>query len=271
VGETPDAELGVESFSDELQSQFHDHDLDGFEQQLAAWQGLFHRARAMARYEEDRLSETGNLTARRQIGHLAAAASIRVIDLASGLIVLLNARHAHPSYAVARAVVETAAVPAYALKNVVPLVKKGRAERANETLMRMALGLDPGVAATFNEDFEAQGRVYPIRVSKLVDALTDLATETSGTVEGKPVGESLRDFYSNVSDYTHPNTSAMHLSSTIDETGMTWSRPTNLSDGVMTDVVGTSSLALWYGQVAMDSLLKAANTHRLVLEDKRKR
>jgi hypothetical protein len=227
VTETPKGAVDVHRFSDDLRAEFPDQGLDEFERQITAWQDLFKRAQGMARYEETRLQETGKLTARRQIGHLAAAASIRVVDLASGLIVLLNARHAHPAYAVARATVETAAVPAYALRNVVPLVAKGRRERASETLRRMALGLDPGVASAFTgSDSHGEERAHPIRVSKLVDALAATATELHGVVDGKPVGESLRLFYSNVSDYTHPNTSAIHLSSTIDEHGMSWSRST---------------------------------------------
>jgi hypothetical protein len=38
---------------------------------------------------------------------------------------------------------------------------------------------------------------------------------------------------------------------------------------VIVDVLGTSSLALWYGERAMDALLKAANANPLVLDDKR--
>ncbi len=269
MARTPKDELDVDRFSDELRAQFPDQGLDEFEEHIEAWQRLFKRARGMAHYEEARLRETGKLTARRQIGHLAAAASIRTVDLASGLIVLLNARHAHPAYAVTRAIVETAALPAYALRNVVPLVAKGRAARAKATLERMALGLDPGVASAFTEgDWYGEGGAHPIRVSKLVDALAATAIDVHGSAKGKPIGDSLRQFYSNVSDYTHPNTSALHLSSEIDENGMSWSRSAKVSDGVMVDVLGTSSLALWYGERAMDSLLKAANAHLLVLEGK---
>jgi hypothetical protein len=268
VAETSRDELEVHRFSDELRAQFPDQRLGGFEGQVEDWQALFKRARGMAHFEEERLRETGKLTARRQIGHLAAATAIRTVDLASGLIVLLNATHAHASYPVARAIVETAGVPAYALRNVVPLVAKGRVERASETLLRMVLGLDPGVAAVFPEDVGRAKQVHPIRVSKIVDALAATATELHGAPDGKPVGDSLRHFYSNVSDHTHPNTGAMHLSASIDENGMSWTRPAQLDEGVMVDVVGTSSLALWYGERAMDSLLKAANEHRLVLADK---
>jgi hypothetical protein len=106
---------------------------DSFEAEVAAWDGMFKQARGMAHYEERRLRETGDRTARRQVGHLAAATILRVVDLADGLVVLMNAERTHASFAVARALIETASVPTYLVKNVVPHLAKGRGERVDES------------------------------------------------------------------------------------------------------------------------------------------
>jgi hypothetical protein len=117
---------------------------------------MFKRARGMAHYEERHLRDTGQRTARRQIGHLAAATVVRVVDLADGLVVLVNAERTHAAFAAARALIETAAVPTYVLKNVVPHLAKGRAGRVDEVLRRLAVGLDGprcrGMAARHSSD-----------------------------------------------------------------------------------------------------------------------
>lgn len=99
--------------------------LDLIERDVDAWVRRFKVARAMALYEERRLREVGTRTARRQIGHLFASVAIRIVDLASGMTLLINENHAHAAFATARSLVETAGVPAYVVKNVVPQLKRG--------------------------------------------------------------------------------------------------------------------------------------------------
>jgi hypothetical protein len=109
-------------FSAALRERFPDEQstFDSYEDEVARWDSMFRQARGMAHYEERRMRETGERTARRQLGHLAAATIVRVVDLADGLVALVNAERGHAAFAVARALIETASVPAYVLKNVVP-------------------------------------------------------------------------------------------------------------------------------------------------------
>jgi 4'-phosphopantetheinyl transferase EntD len=75
-------------FSDALRGRFPNEreTFDSYEDEIARWEGMFKQARGMAHHEERRLRETGQRTARRQIGHLAAATVVRVVDLADGLV-----------------------------------------------------------------------------------------------------------------------------------------------------------------------------------------
>lgn len=263
----PTNEAEVHSFSAACRLRYPD-EIDGFdrfEEEVASWEARFRRARTMAQFEERNFRETGLVTARRQIGHVAAATAIRLVDLASGLIVLVNTGQAHAAYAVARSVFETASVPAYAMRNVVPQLAKSRADRVNEVLKRLSMGVDPGL------DFERDPGVDPIRISKLVGALCAEVDDASGEDEGSPerAGTTMRRMYSMLSDHAHPNYSAMHLSATLNMDGMTWARPADWPAETLHDVEGPSYLALWWGGRSMDSLLRAANQHRLVLIDKR--
>jgi hypothetical protein len=174
----------------------------------------------MARYEERRLRDTQQRTARRQTGHLAAATIVRVVDLADGLVALVNAERKHAAFAVARAVIETASVPAYVLKNVVSHLVKGRGERVDEVMRRLAIGVDRGV--------EHEGAIDPIPVSSLIKALCSELDARADPRAGESAGTTMRRLYSSVTDRTHPNHGAVHLSSTLDEHGMDWDR---LGDG----------------------------------------
>jgi hypothetical protein len=237
---------------------------DSFERALGWWPERYRKARGAARYEERGLRETGQITARRQAMHLAASMALRIIDLGNGLIVLVNARHPHASYAVARAIFETCGVFSYLRRNVLPGWRKGRADRTAEMLERLRIGLDPGIT------FERPHSVTPVRVSKLVSALCTDADEHLPGDEGETAGETMAQLYSTLSDNTHPNMSAGHLSVTFDDDGyMDWVADYNWIAGELHEVIGTSYLAMHYGAVAFDQLMETANAHRLVLDDKR--
>ena len=86
---------GIESISAEMRAAFPSEvsEFDDLEQWLAEWHKGFKNAEAAARYEEASRRESGRITARRRISHLYASVSIRIVDLGSGLITLINARH----------------------------------------------------------------------------------------------------------------------------------------------------------------------------------
>jgi hypothetical protein len=177
----------------------------------------------------------------------------------------LNAERTHAAFATARALIETAAVPAYIVKNVVPHLAKGRADRVDEVLRRLAVGLDPGL------DVEGWPRdTHPIPVSSLIKALTSEMDRLmpSQPGEDETAGTTMRRLYSLVSDHAHPNHSAVHLSATIDENGMDWDRFAGWFVPTLHDIEGPTYLAMWGGRTALEAVVAAANKHRLVIDIK---
>jgi hypothetical protein len=262
----PDAKA-LARFSDVLRERFPDErdTFDSYEAEVGRWDGMFKQTRGMAHYEERRLRETGQRTARRQIGHLAAATVVRVVDLADGLVTLVNAERTHAAFAVARAIIETAAVPAYVLKNVVPHLAKGRADRVDEALGRLTVGLDPGL------DLEGWPRDrHPIPVSSLIKALCSEMDRHMPPEPGEDesAGTTMRRLYSLITDHTHPNHSAVHLSAAFDENGMDWDRFAGWSVDDLHAVEGPPVLAMYGGRSALGEVIAAANKHSLVINRK---
>jgi len=253
-------------FAASLRQRFPDEtdSFDSFEAEVAAWDKMFKQARGMAQYEERRLRETGERTARRQLGHLAAATIVRVVELADGLIVLMNAERTHASFAVARALIETASVPGYMVKNVMPHLAKGRGERVDQVLRRLSVGLDPGL------DIEGWPTdTQPIPVSSLIRALSSEIDRRIPQKDGDPSpGTIMRQLYSLVSDHTHPNHSAVHLSARIDENGMDWERFAGWTNSTLHDVAGPAVIAMSIGRTALREVLTAANSYRVVIDRK---
>lgn len=253
-------------FADEIREKFADErgSFDNFETQLALWEKLFRKAQGMAQHEERRLRETRQRTARRQIGHLSASTAIRVVDLAGGLIHLINGEHIHAAYVVARATVETAAVAPYMLKNMIPLLAKDKAERTDEVLRRLTVGVDPGLGYVGDDG----STTHPIPVSSLMKALYSQIDNAMEPDDDEPRGATMRRLYSMLSDHAHPNHSAMHLSAHIDDHGMSWDRSRGWTESALYDVVGPTYLAMWFGCQALEEVLLVANRHPLILEVK---
>ena len=256
----------------------HENDFDDFEELLDSWVARFTKARAATRYEERRLHETGLITARRQGAYVLAAAAIRILDLGAGIILLVNARRAHAAFAVARALLETCASLTYLDEEVSPRLAKGRKEQVAETLQRMRVGLDPGVGL---EDDEG-AMPTPIPVSSMIKALARLADKAMPEAEAEEengeeadeesAGDTMKRLYSVVSDFTHPNHSAGHLSSSIDQTTwmMDWTFDHAWDESTAFHAVGATDLAMYYAGVAFDAFMGALTKHPLVLDDKRR-
>lgn len=237
---------------------------DQFETDLSAWVPRFNKARAAARYEERAFLESGLINARRQATHLAAATAVRIIDLGSGLIVVVNAERQHAAFAVARSLVETLAIFSYIRQNVLPYVRKGRADQVTEALKRLRLGLDPGI------NFSRKNPVSPMPVSSVIKALCTQTDETLDGDEEETAGQTMRQLYSSLSDHSHPNFSAGHLSSYFDDEGMMdWDIDSEWTTGSLHEVLGTNILAMHFAGEAFDELLTTLRDHPLVLVDKR--
>jgi hypothetical protein len=243
-----------------------EHAFDHFEEILDSWLARYRKARAAARYEERRFRESGLITARRQGAHLLAATAIRILDLGAGIILLVNARRAHPAYAAARSLVETGAAMSYIDQEVLPRLIKGRKDAVGETLRRMRLGLDPGTGWD-HEGFP----LMPIPVSSMIKALRRQVDGVLAGDEEESAGETMSRFYSLLSDHAHPNQSAQHLSSHFDEEGMMdWTFGHDWSPSSVHDVLGTTYLALHFAGDAFDRFLTALSKHPMVLDDKRR-
>jgi hypothetical protein len=255
----------------------HQKDFDDFEELLDSWVARFTKARAAARYEEGRLQETGLITARRQGAYVLAAAAIRILDLAAGIILLVNARRAHAALAVARSLFETSASLTYLEEEVLPRLAKGRRDQVAETLSRMRVGLDPGVGLEDDED----AMPTPIPVGSMIKALARQAdkampeteTETDDEeAQEESAGETVKRLYSVLSDFTHPNQSAGHLSSSIDQTTwmMDWTFDHAWDESTAFYVLGSTDLAMHYAGGSFDAFMGALTKHPLVLDDKRR-
>jgi hypothetical protein len=86
--------------------------------------------------------------------------------------------------------------------------------------------------------------------------------------EDETAGTTMRRLYALVSDHTHPNQSAVHLSATIDENGMDWDRFAGWSVAKLHDIEGSTFLAMYGGRTALEEVIAAANKHRLVIDIK---
>lgn len=263
----PDAPKQYTAFSPALRAE-HPNEVpgfDSFESEVEEWQKRFETARSTAKSEQQVLMATANRTANRQISHLFAATAIRIVDLASALILLINERHAHAAFAVSRSISETAAVPAYVFREVVPRLRKGRADQVDTSLRRLTMGVDLG--AGFDSADAA-----PVPVSSLVKSLCshtdDISSATNGQNNGETAGETLRRTYSMITDHTHPNHHAVHLSATLDENGMDWSRGGSWDASDLTLLEANAYLSMWAGGNAFDRSIEESGQHGLILEKK---
>jgi hypothetical protein len=159
-------------------------------------------------------------------------------------------------------------------EEVLPRLAKGRKEQVAETLSRIRVGLDPGIGL---KDEEGNTPPMPIPVSSMIKALARQAERTMPVDEDDDEDESgsemMTRFYSVLSDYTHPNQSAGHLSSSIDETTwmMDWTFDHAWDEPTAFHVLGTTYLAMHFAGEAFDAFMGALTKHPLVLEDKRKK
>lgn len=148
------------------------------------------------------------------------------------------------------------------LKNMVPQLKKDRAARTDDVLRRLTVGADPGLGYVR----EYGTTTHPFPVSSLMKALYSQIDSVMEPSTDEPASATMRRLYSMLSDHTHPNHGAMHLSSRIDDEGMSWDRSRGWEESTLNDVVGTTYLAMWFGSQALEEVLIVANRHFLVLD-----
>jgi len=196
----------------------------------------------------------GSKTARRLILSYSTALASRNVNLASGMIALLNTGNAHAAPVVARALNETCGVSTYMQRNLVPLLVANRPERTKVMLFRLGLGSDPGTG---------WADLRPYRVSAFVKSLSQALDDHAGGG-----GTVIRRIYSGLSDFSHPNMSGTTLSVNLsDDAQPSWTLQPPVSDYIVTATVGGSRLALGVAGEAWDTVISTAQKHAVVLPE----
>lgn len=247
--------------SAELRAKFPEHVslFDDFAASIAEWEQRFKKASASARWEEEHLQATGVRSAHRQLAHLFASLAVHIVDLAEGLALLVNAERRHPAFPVARSIVEAAGVATYVRQEVSPRINKDKLAQVDEKLRQLTLGMDPGAEMGSSE--------HPVRVAQLINSIKTWIDESGTPEDGEPFGHSFGRFYSFVTDHSHPNASALSLSSTLPDTGpMSWDRHRGWDEFELEMVLVTANLAMWAAGRAFDLAFKASRDHRLVID-----
>lgn len=252
----------MQKFSAAIRAQFPDEgpSLDQYEGIVGEWEQRFERAERVAQGAERLFLRTGAKTARRLVAVQSTNLAARAVNLADGLTALVNEGNVHAIPPVGRALFETCGVATYMRRNLVPLLVKRRAERAKVMLFRLGMGSDPGIG---------WGRLMPYRVSAFVRSLAQDADDSAQSdTDEESMGATLQRLYADLSDHTHPNHGATHLSMTLtNRMKPVWTLKPPLDEGTLEMAIGTAYLALYFGGTAWDAVLRAAQQHPVLLPD----
>lgn len=258
-------------FSDEVRSRLPDKALllDEFEQHVGEWENRFRQFEGMAHRHEVLYQTTHHPTAL-HIGSLQAAGmSARVVNLANGLVALVNARNAHSSPVVARALFETCAIPLYMRRNLLPRLRKGKTKQVHALLWRL------GLATRMDTKVHMW---KPIDVDRLVHAMANETDDVLSLDEEdrrllsalqlESFGEAIRFTYSILSEYTHPNQAAMIISTGMDRVGYTtWTLQPEIGATTVAYAIRPGWLAMRAGGPALDTVMETMEQHPMPLPE----
>jgi hypothetical protein len=248
-------------FSSHLRDGFPDwtSHFEDYEGAVDRWEERFRYAERAHQAEERRCAATRVGTAHRLITVQLTSTAARIVNLANGVVALLNAVNAHSAPAVGRALVESCGVPAYMHQQLVPLLKKAKTERTQVMVYRLGLGTDPGAG---------WGRLKPYRVSAFVRALgkeaRDLAVAEGEHETGARFQDDMVGLYSALTDMTHPNWAAMIFSAEMsEEQSPTWMLQPQITESHLNNIAIPCLLAMTFGGRAWDATLDASRAHRM--------
>jgi hypothetical protein len=243
------------------------HIFDDYEVEVGEWEAAFREYAKTAAGEEALLSVTRKLMARRLVAIQATNLASRSVNLANGVVLLLNRRHAHAAPAVARALFETCAMAVYTDRRLVPLLEKRRSpkrtDEAHRLLYRLGLGTHPGSETS---------HVKAIPVDSFVRAIGSEVDEFMQADEDPPppwvgkqgYGEAVRRTYSVLSEFTHPNSLATGLSQGSD---VEWTLQPDIDDTMLKVTLRPSWVALKAGRVALRDVMHAVTEHPMEFPD----
>lgn len=184
------------------------------------------------------------------------------MNLADGLVDLINAENVHAAPPVARALYETCAVATYMRRNLIPLLVNKRPARAKVMLFRLGLGNAAG--AEWGKLKPYQVRAFVKSMAQEVDELAEQAdVEHDGT---ETFGATMHRLYAELSELTHPNSMATMLSITIEmKKPPKWELRPRLDDAAVDGPLGTAHIAMYFGGLAWDEVVNTAQQHPLLL------
>lgn len=234
---------------------------DDYQQEVGLWEEAFREYAGAVTGEQELLRVTGQLTARRMVVTYATNVASRGVNLANGVVLLLNKRHAHAAPAVARALFETCALAVYADRRLVPLLKKrrspSRTDDVHRLLYRLTEGTHPGSETTHIKAIAVESAIKAMSAD--VDELMKDDPDTPPEWVGDGTyGEAIRRSYSILSEFTHPNSLATTLSQV---SYAEWTLQPDITNTLMAAVLRPSWAALKLGRVALTNLVDAATDH----------
>jgi len=253
-------------FSPEIRRIFPPYNkaFDDYEKVLDSWEPRYLRAVEIAIEEHDKFNETQEYWARRLIGSQATNMAARIYRLAEALTLLLNDGNRHAIPAMVRPIIETAGVAAYTKRPLIPLLRKGRAEKAKVMLYRLGLGGDPGIPQV----------IRPIPVSSLIKAyaaefaevMHDPHSDDPLLGDRDVIESNVRLLYSAITDSTHPNGAAMEGSfARRDNGGGTWNLWMPPTEDDLEVIFFSGSLAVEAARPMWDAVVDAAEEFPLLL------
>jgi hypothetical protein len=258
----------VQRFSDDLRSRFPDRlrVFDDYQLQVGGLEEAFREYAKIAAAEERLLRVTRKLTARRLVALQGTNIASRAVNLANGVVLLLNRRHAHAAPAVARALFETCAMAVYADRRLVPLLEKRRSAKrtddAHRLLFRLGLGTHPSSETSHVKALPVDGFVRAM--CSEAEELMAADTDPPPWVAADGYGDAIRRSYSILSELTHPNSLATTLSQAHDDE---WILQPEIGSTVMVATLRPSWIALTAARIALRDLIKAATDHPMEFPD----
>jgi hypothetical protein len=226
----------------------HSMMMDTIEENLAKWIARFDYYKEQNEQAVIEAAEQGGQTARVLVALKATQIARRIVRLTEGFITLANEDNVSAAPAVVRALHETFCVTCYMAEEIVPRLRKARANDVHRLLWRLGLGTNRA---------ESYGSIRPIQPASLNRAAERwLAANFPEADEPAAVVEMM---YGPLSGGTHPSFTAFQAGTDLGPDGM----PTHILrppfDGESIDkLLSATFMALLIAGEALDGVVAVA-------------
>ncbi len=229
--------------------------MDVIETSLGRWIERHDRFEQLAHAAAREISGTGNQSAAALLTSQATNLAARIVGLTEGFIDLANLDRTYAAPPVVRALYETACVPCYMARNIVPRLRKGRVNDVRRLLFRLGLGTGPGAG---------YGHIRPIGIPALNSAANqwiDAYLQEAGQGENR-ASMIAQMIYGPLSDRSHPNFGAINDGSTLQADGMpAYTLRPIFGEGNIDELLSATFFMLLVGGEALDSVIDAVQRH----------